>query len=99
DIGELESGHAILDRTHRAARMAFLFLEIIATIGNDEAEIARASIIDARVIDLIENAVAEGVPDAALRRQRCADRTLGAGCPARRNAGTTRCLGHTLCTF
>src|SRR6185437_4681335 len=97
DIGEGKGGHAVLDRTHGTARVAFLFREIIAAVGDDEAEIACASVVDARIINLIEDAVADRVPDAALRRERRADRTFGAGCPARRNARPTGSLAaHTL---
>jgi hypothetical protein len=87
DIGKPESRHTVLDGMHRTARVAFLFREIIAAIGDNEAEIARAGIINARIINLVENTVADRVPDAALRRERRVEPALGAGRPACRNAG------------
>src|SRR5690349_8219108 len=87
DVGERESRYAVINRPNRAARMTLFFREIIAAIGDDEAEIAGAGIIDAWVINLVQDAVAERVPDAAFQLESRSDGALGARGPARRNTG------------
>ena len=59
-------------------------------IGDDETEIAGARVIDARVIDLVENPVAQREPDTAVATDRGTDAAFRARRPARRNARPAR---------
>jgi hypothetical protein len=58
-------------------------------IGHDEAEVADLRQVDARVIDLVHDAVAQGEPEAR-GADGGADDVLRAAGPARRNAGGAR---------
>jgi len=46
--------------------VAFFFGEEVATVGDEEAEVAGAGLVDAGEIDLVQNAVADGEPDFAV---------------------------------
>jgi hypothetical protein len=64
-----------------------LFLrEITMAVGDDEALVPSASLIDSREIDLVKNSMAEGVPDSAVGIEGRANARFGARSPARRNA-------------
>jgi len=89
-VRQYEGGDTKLDGPIFEGAMAFLFREEIETIGDDEAHIARASLIDPWVIDLVENTVAGSEPDFAVPVQRRSSASLGAGCPARRDAWPSR---------
>lgn len=67
--------------------MALLFGEKIAAVGDNEAEVASARLVDARVIDFIEDPVAESEPDTAMTGQSGAGAGLRAGGPTRLDAG------------
>ena len=65
-----------------------LFLrEVRLPIRHDEAEIASAGVVDARVVDLIQNPVAQREPDTALSTDGRAHATL---CARRPPSGKTR---------
>ena len=89
-VGERETRHALGELAQHAGGIALFLGEIVAPIGDDEAEIAGAGVVDAGIIDLVEDAVAEGEPDPALGRERGADAALGARGPARGNARRAR---------
>ena len=63
--------------------MALFLREERVAVGDDQAEIARAGLVDAGKINLVENSVAEREPDAAVQIERCAHAGLGARSPAR----------------
>src|ERR1700730_6040253 len=88
-VAKHEGGHAIIHRPDHARGVTLLFREIAAAVGDDEAEIARAGIVDTGIIDLVENAVAQSEPHAACDRGRGADSALRARGPARENARTS----------
>ena len=67
--------------------MTFFFRKEIYAVGDDESQIARACLIDAREIHFVENAVAQGEPHAAVQIQGSAYAAFGAGGPARGNSG------------
>jgi len=67
-----------------------LFLgEVAVAVSDNEAEIPSAGLIHTRKIDFVKNAVAQRVPDPAMRIERGADAGFGAGGPAWRNARPT----------
>ena len=72
------------------AGVPLLFGEVRLAIGHDEAEVARARVIDARIVDLVEDPVAQREPDAAVATDRRAEAALRARRPARRNARPAR---------
>ena len=91
---KLKRRHTVLQPHQFAAAITLLLGEEAGTVGHDEAEVARAGLIDPRVIDLVQDAVAEREPNAADRRQRGADAGFRAGCPAGRDAWPAGCVGH-----
>jgi hypothetical protein len=60
-----------------------------ASIDDDEAKIPRTGLINPRIIDLVEDTMAQREPDPALRLQCSANAAFGAGRPPRRNARPT----------
>ena len=70
--------------------VALLLGEELAPVGDDESEVARARLIHAREVDLVEDPVAQREPDAAHRRQGGGHGTLRTRSPARRNTGPAR---------
>ena len=56
-VGELIVRDARLVSNVLVGAMALFFGEVAVTVSNDESEIAGAGLIDARKIDLVENAV------------------------------------------
>ena len=89
-----ESGNAVLERLDGALAVTLHLGEEARAVGDDQAEVANAGLIDARVIDLVENAVADGEPDAARVGEGRADAALGARGPARLDPGPPRRLYH-----
>ncbi len=73
-----ERWNAVLQRFDNDGAIAFLLGKEAASISNDQTEIAGASLVDLRVVDFVEDPMAEGEPDAAVRRQRGANSALGA---------------------
>src|SRR5579863_5340802 len=91
DTADDKRRHAFGDRMNGTLRIALLFREETMPIGNDEAQIPRACLIDPRIVDLVEDAVAQREPDSALRLQRGTDTAFGARCPSRIAARPPRC--------
>ena len=86
--------HAIGQRVHAVMRVALLLGEEPIRPGDDETEIAQAGLVEPRVVDLVQDAVAEREPDPAERRERGADAELVGGSPGGRNAGVAGSLTH-----
>src|SRR5687767_4990217 len=80
----------------RAGIPLFLGEERLA-ISHDETKVARARVIDAWVVDLVEDPVAQREPDAALATHSGAQTALRARRPARRNTRPTR--GKGICHY
>src|SRR5579863_9452759 len=55
-------------------------------ICDQEAHVARAGLIDAGKVDLVEDPVAQGEPNFAVLVERSSDAGLRARCPSRGNA-------------
>src|SRR5487761_26004 len=85
-IAQYEGGHAIVHRLDDAHGVALLFREIALAVRDDEAEIAGARVVYAGIVDLIENAMAQGEPDAARDGGCGPDPAFRARRPARGNA-------------
>src|SRR5262249_46878867 len=83
-------GHAVSHGADFATRVALLLGEEALTVGDDEAEIPGAGLVDAGIIDLVEDAVADREPNPAPRFESRADAALGTRCPAGGNAGSAR---------
>jgi hypothetical protein len=66
-VDEFEGGHAVFQTREFERAVALLLGEEAGTVGDDEAEVTGAGLIDARIVDLVEDAVAEREPDAADR--------------------------------
>src|SRR6185503_4204820 len=70
--------------------MPLFFREVRLPVGNDEPEIARARVIDAWIVDLIEDTVAQRKPDSAVAADSGTNSALRARRPAGRNTWPTR---------
>ena len=64
-----------------------------------EAEVADAGLVDPGIIDIVEDAVADGEPDAAGVGERRADPALGARRPSRPNSRRPRRFDHGFFPF
>src|SRR5450432_4537715 len=85
-VDQAKGRNSQFDRHDREAALPFFLGEETGTIGDNQPEIAGASHIHARKINFVQNAVAQGEPDAAAASERGADAGLGARSPTRRNA-------------
>ena len=65
-VGQLKGGDPGFERSILEGAVAFFFGEKIAAISYDESEITGTSLIDARKIDFVENAVTHCEPDFAV---------------------------------
>jgi hypothetical protein len=89
-IGQFEDRHSGFDRKVLEGTMALFFGEEPAAVGDNQAEVAGAGLIHAGKINLVENAVTQREPNAAVEVQRGADSGLGARSPARFDSGPAR---------
>ena len=90
---------AVFERLHDRDAIALLLGEETLSVRDDQAEVADAGLIDARIVDLVENAVADGEPDAARFRERRADPALGARGPSGSNSRRPGRLSHCVITW
>lgn len=88
-VDEFEGGDARLEGGVLECAVAFFFREIIASVGDQQAEIAGAGLIDAGKIHFVDNSVTGSEPDLAMLVQGGASSGFGAGSPARRDAGAS----------
>ena len=81
----------------RALGVALLLREIALAVRDHEAAVPRAGLIDTRIVDLVQDAVADREGDAARRVERGPDPGLGARRPGRfdaRMSGRIFEIGH-----
>src|SRR5688572_10935728 len=71
-------------------RVALLLREVRVPIRHDEAEVAGARVIDTRVVDLVEDAVAQCEPHSAVATDSSADPGFRARSPAGRETRPPR---------
>src|ERR1700722_8549945 len=93
---QAEGGNTVFDTFDDCLAVALDLGEESSPVGDDEAEVADASLVNARIVDFIDDAVTDGEPDAAPLAERCADPVLGARCPTRRNSRRPRRFDHVL---
>ena len=62
-------------------------------VADQELKIARVRLVDGRVVDFVDDAMAERESDPAVRMISGAETFLGAGCPAGFDSGRTECDG------
>ena len=62
-------------------------------VADDETQVADLRDVNARVIDLVDDAAADGEPQARVT-ERAADHFLGAAAPGRRQSGRSRSRAH-----
>ena len=93
-VGQFKGGDAGLKGTVLKCAVALLFGKEIAAVGDDESHVARAGLVDAGEVDFVQNAVTQREPDFAVLVERRAGARLGAGGPARRNAGPARSIAR-----
>lgn len=94
--GQPESGNAVFDTLDDRFAIALDLGEQSIPVSDDEPEIADASLINARIVDFIDDAVADGEPHPAAFAERGADSVLGARCPPSRNSWPTWRFDHVL---
>ena len=93
---QAEGGNPVFDTFDNRLAVALDLGEESVPVGDDEPEIADASLVNARIVDFIDDAVTDGEPDAAPLAERCADPVLGARGPTRRNSRRPRRFDHVL---
>jgi len=69
-----------------------LFREEPTGTGHDQSQVSSAREVRVGIIDLVEDAVAEGDPDPAGSCRRAPDPALGARCPPGRDSGMPGCF-------
>ena len=89
-VGELIDGNTGFDGSVFKTAVPFFFGEVAMAVGENQAKIARARLVDAREIHFVQNSVTVRVPDARMWIERCADAGLGARSPTRRNSWPSR---------
>ena len=87
--GDMELLGSIADFAARWRSSAAEF-RYIAAIGDNQSQVACAGAIDAGIVNLVEDAMAESEPNVAFGRERRADTALGARSPARFDSRTAR---------
>ena len=91
---EQKSRHAVFERLHLRGAVPLFFGEEAVVVGDDESEVADAGLVDPRIVDFVEDAVADGEPDATGVGERRADSALGARGPSRPNSWRSGRLNH-----
>ena len=84
-VVQVERGNAGTDLRHDRLRVPLFFRHIGRAVGHHQAEIARAGRVDARIVDLVEDAVAQREPHTARGAERRAEAALRARRPPCRN--------------
>ena len=68
-VSQFVNGHSRLDRDILKAAMTLLFREKFPPVCNQEPEIARASLVNPRKINLVQNPMAQREPHPAVQVQ------------------------------
>src|SRR3984885_12978427 len=91
---QAESGNPVFDAFDDRLAVALDLGEESSPVGDDEPEVADASLVNTWIVDLVDDAMADGEPDAAPLAERCADPVLGARGPTRWNSRPTGRFDH-----
>jgi len=86
-VNQPESRHTVGQPFHFVSSIAFLLGEEIRSVRDDKPHVADAGLVNAGVIDFVEDSVTQRKPDVARVAEGCANAGLGAGSPARRSSG------------
>ena len=89
-IRKFVNRNAGLDRVVFKFAVALFFGEVAGAVGDDQPLIAGAGLVHSRVVNFVQDAVAEGEPYPAVQVERRAYAGFGARSPARRNARPAR---------
>src|SRR5258708_21041491 len=89
-IGELVGRRSRFDRKVAEGTMTFIFREEVSAVGDNQAEVAGAGLVNTGKISLIEDAMTESEPNPAVEIQRSAYASLGARGPAGFDSGPAR---------
>src|SRR5580765_5985831 len=89
-IGQFVDGNAILNRMVLKLAVAFFLGEITGAVGDNQPLIAGAGLVHPRVVDFVQNAVAECEPYAAVQVECRPYAAFGARSPTRRNSRPAR---------
>ena len=76
-----ESGNPVFDPLDDRLAIALDLGEESVPVGDNKPEIAHASLVNARIVDFVDDAVADGEPHPAPLAKGGADPVLGARCP------------------
>src|SRR5678816_1120658 len=90
-VDQVIAGNAWGNHLDAAGRVPLLFREEVGPVRDEEPEVTRIRLVDAWVIDLVENSVRHREPHATPRADGRAHAALDARGPARFNA---RCPGR-----
>ncbi len=85
-VSEFVDWNAIFNRVVLKLAVALLFGEITGAVGDDQALVAGAGLVHSRVVDFVQDAVAEREPYPAVQVERGPDAALGARSPTRRDS-------------
>ena len=92
-VRQAERGYALGKGDDGVVGVTLLFGQPALAIGDDESQVADAGLVDAGVVDLVENAVAKREPDPATGTERGAHAAFRTGSPAGLDARPARCEG------
>src|SRR6185437_5850563 len=87
DVGQRERWDARGQPANAGVSVALLLGEERRAVRDDQSHVAHTSLVDARIIDLVEDAVAEREPDVTAVGEGRAPADLGARGPAGRDTG------------
>jgi hypothetical protein len=87
-VKQPEGRHPVCQPLHLMIGITLFLGEKVSAVGDNQTHVAGAGLVNARVVNLVENAVAQGEPNTALVAECRTHAGLGAGCPARRNSRT-----------
>src|SRR3981189_1594217 len=79
---------------HLVPEIPFLLVEEGFSVRDEQLEIARIGLVDSRIIDFIENPMAEREPYVAARVIRRPNSLLRAVCPSRLNPRRAKCMSR-----
>src|ERR1700761_3868013 len=87
-IGEPVKQHIFLGVFNQVVKIAPFLVAKRLAIGDEKLQIARVRRVHMRIINLVDDAMAQGEPEPGTGVVSGADAVLGAGSPARRHAGS-----------
>src|SRR5688572_22804094 len=90
-IGEPVKGTVALRVLDSVIQIALFFVAERFTVANEQLKIACVRLVHIRIINFVDDAVAQGEPNPATRMISGAKTLLGARCPTWSDAGCTEC--------